>query len=62
MLEELVNKKCLGSKLLCNKDESINIQEISFVNQILEDEILEGLCMSKNIDYEKLVKIMELYN
>ena len=59
LLSELVNKKCYGSKLLCN--ENTSLLEIPFVNQILEDEILEGLCISKNIDYEKLVKIMDLY-
>jgi hypothetical protein len=59
LLLELVNKKCLGSKLLCNNE--ICLTRTPFVNQILEDKILEDLCMSKNIDYDKLVKIMELY-
>jgi hypothetical protein len=60
LLLELVNKKCLGSKLLCN--DTIGILETPFVNQELENKILEGLCMFKNIEYAKLVKIMELYN
>jgi hypothetical protein len=59
LLLELVNKKCLGSKLLCN--DVIRLFEIPFVNQELENRILKGLCIAKNIDYEKLVKIMELY-
>ena len=59
LLDELVNKKCLGSKLLCN--DNLNIKEIPFVNQELENNILKELCNDKDIDYEKLVKIMELY-
>jgi hypothetical protein len=62
LLSELVNKKCFGTKLLNNEDIKINIKDIPFVNQDLENKILKGLCIAKNIDYEKVVKIMELYN
>jgi hypothetical protein len=68
LLSELVNKKCLGSELLCSADCNAecntgitSIISIPFVNQDLENKILEGLCKEKGIDYEKLMKIMGLY-